>query len=514
MTKLKHVKLFVSLGFYLLLSIGFIFAESNKNEIFVSNISELNAAIGSVKPGQIIVMKDGEWKNAAIDFNSSASANDPITLRAQTSGKVILEGNSTLIFSKPFLIVDGLVFKNGKIENGSVITLNSDYCRLTNSAIIDYNPDDFQTNYYWIYFQGSHNRMDHCLLKGKNNMNPVVQNHEENARYNSVDSCLVKDIPYVKHANGREIFRIFGYGHADQTGDDGAYFTIEYNLFDHSDGEGTEIVSLKSNYNTVRYNTVIASKGGLVGRRGKFNTFEGNFVFGQGLEGTTGIRVAGANHRVVNNYIVDVAEDGLRLITGEYYQKSLTSHFAPKKKALPKYLQVQNGYFANNTIINCGGFGIDIGFAYQNHWPDLQMVLLPENNRIVNNIVYNCKENAINVAIQDKNPPLDIFHFKPNTFEGNIIWGSKMNVAIPDGVKLLNPKFTVAKDGFYRPQKNSPLLNGGVNSEVKIDMDGQNRLILNGVGADEISSEKTINHPLKASEVGPKWMMQKKQHLN
>jgi len=135
---------------------------------------------------------------------------------------------------------------------------------------------------------------------------------------------------------------------------------------------------------------------------------------------------------------------------------------------------------------------------------------LPENNRIVNNVVYNCKENAINVAIQDKNPPLDIFHFKPNTFEGNIIWGSKMNVAIPDGVKLLNPKFTVAKDGFYRPQKNSPLLNGGVNSEVKIDMDGQNRIILNGVGADEISSEKTINHPLKASEVGPKWMMQKK----
>lgn len=487
-----------------------VFAVNKNNEILVSNLSELNAAIESAKPGQIITMKDGEWKNANIDFNATASASDPVTLRAQTSGKVILNGYSTLTFSKPYLIVDGLVFKKGKIEKGSVISLNSDYCRLKNTAIIDYNPDDFQTNYYWVYFQGSHNRMDHCLMEGKNNMNPVVQNHEENARYNKVDSCLVKDIPYVKHANGREIFRIFGYGHADQTGDDGAYFTIEYNLFDHSDGEGTEIVSLKSNYNTVRYNTVIASRGGLVGRRGKFNTFEGNFIFGQGLEGTTGIRVAGANHRVFNNYIADVTEDGLRLITGEYYEKSLTSHFAPKKKALPKYLQVQNGYFANNTIINCGGFGIDIGYAYQNHWPDLQMVLLPENNRIINNVVYNCKEYAINMAIQDTKVPLDVFHFKQNIFEGNIIWGSKMNVAFPNGVKLLNPKLTVAKDGMYRPLKNSPLENGGVISVVKIDMDGQNRLNKNGIGADEISSEKSINHPLKASEVGPVWMMQKK----
>jgi hypothetical protein len=198
------------------------------------------------------------------------------------------------------------------------------------------------------------------------------------------------------------------------------------------------------------------------------------------------------------------------LIAGEYYEKSLTTHFAPKKKDLPKYLQVENGYFANNTIINCGGFGIDIGFNYENHWPDIQMVLLPQNNRIENNVIYNCKQNAINIAIADKNPPLDIFKFKPNIFEGNIIWGSKMNVETPSGVKLLNPKFTVAKDGFYRPQKNSPLNNGGVISDVKIDMDGQNRVIQNGVGADGISAERIIHHPMKSSEVGPKWLNIKK----
>ena len=85
-----------------------------------------------------------------------------------------------------------------------------------------------------------------------------------------------------------------------------------------------------------------------------------------------------------------------------------------------------------------------------------------------------------------------------------------MNVAIPDGVKLLNPKFTFEKDGFYRPEKSSPLNNGGAVTEVKIDMDGQNRVNKNGVGADEISSEKIIHHPMKSSEVCPKWMNVKK----
>jgi poly(beta-D-mannuronate) lyase len=411
----------------------------------------LTSAIASANAGDILLLKNGEWKNTCIDFSSNANSKSPITLRAQTPGKVILTGNSMLTFSKPYLIVDGLFFKNGQISSGSVVNFNSDNCRLTNSAIIDFNPDKFDVRYYWIYLKGSNNRIDHCFLKGKSNMNPVLGNDNENARYNRVDSCYIKDIPYVAKANGREIFRIWGYGHDDQTGNDGAYFTIEYNLFDHADGEGTEIVSLKSNYNVVRFNTVIASKGGLVGRRGKFNTFERNIVIGQGVSGTSGIRVAGSNHKVINNYISDVSEDGLRLIAGEYYEKSLTTNFATKKKSLPKYLQVQNGYFANNTIVNCGGKGIDIGFAYKNDWPELQMVLLPENNQFVNNVVFNCKGNSLNVAVQDIEKPLDIFMFKPNVFEENIVWGSKTSILpIPKGIKSELPEYSISKNGLYQ----------------------------------------------------------------
>lgn len=481
-------------------------------EILVSNSVELNSAIASASPGIVIVMKDGVWTDVVIDFKSISSFTAPITLRAQTAGKVILNGNSRLIFSKPNLVVDGLLFQKGCIskKDAAVVLFNSDNCGFTNSAIIDYNPSDFNTEYYWLLFNGSHNRVDHCYFTGKNNKQPVMQNGEENARYNQVTRCYIKDIPYVAKANGREILRIFGYGHADEVGDDGAYFTIEYNLFDHTHGEGTEIVSLKSNHNIVRYNTVIASKGGLVGRRGKYNTFEGNFILGQGMEGTSGIRVAGPNHRIINNYVSDVTEDGLRLIAGEYYEKSLTGDFAAKKKNLPKYLQVQNCYFANNSFINCGENGINIGYNYKNQWPSLQMVLFPENNQFVNNLVYNCNANAINIEVLDKKAPLDIFTFKPNFFEGNLVFGQQVcNTSLPKGIKNIDPKIKKDKDSLFRLTATSPAINMGVNTDVKDDLYGNRRDGKKDIGAEEFGGSIASRHPLTPNEVGPDWLSKK-----
>ena len=471
-----------------------------KADILVTTSQELNKAIVAAKPGDVITMKDGIWHDVNINFNAKATMSSKITLRAQTPGKVILNGTSKLTFSAPYLIVDGLFFKGGALSPSSdaVVTFGSEYCRLTNVAILDYNPLSFDTKYYWVFFQGSYNRMDHCILKGKNNMQPVVQNDEENSLYNNVDSCYVKDIPYVADANGREIFRIFGYGHADQTGDGGAYFTLEYNLFDHADGEGVEIVSLKSNHNLVQYNTIIASRGGLVGRRGNHNTFHGNFILGQNQEGSTGIRVAGSNHRVTNNYIADVAEDGLRLISGDYYEKSLTDKFAKKKKALAKYLQVKEGYFANNTIVNCGGYGIDIGYAYKNHWPSLQMVLFPEDNHFDNNLISNTKNLVVHQPELDIKTPLDVFSFKPNYFSKNIIFGnisSKMNT---DGFKILNPMLKMNKEGLYVMNDKSPTINFG-------SLAFQNEVIIapNQTGVKQ--KNNTQLSPISANQVGPKW---------
>jgi poly(beta-D-mannuronate) lyase len=209
---------------------------------------------------------------------------------------------------------------------------------------------------------------------------------------------------------------------------------------------------------------------------------------------------------VINNYIDGVSEDGLRLIAGEYFEKSLTGDFAPKKKDLPKYLQVQNGYFAQNTIVNCGENGINVGFAYKNHWPNLQMVLLPENNQFVNNMVYNCKGNAVDLAIIDKKSPLDIFNFKPNFFEGNIVFGQMIsNTTLPVGIKVLDPLLKLGKADIYQLTLKSPAIDSGVASDVKDDIEGKSRDDKKDIGSTEYGEAKPIRHPLTAAEVGPSW---------
>ena len=141
------------------------------------------------------------------------------------------------------------------------------------------------------------------------------------------------------------------------------------------------------------------------------------------------------------------------------------------------------------------------------------MVLLPANNLFVNNLVSNCKGDAMTIAVQDKNPPLDQFKFKPNFFEGNIIWGSGISgFPTMEGISTLNPKLVFSKDGLYRPDKKSPIVNSGENSELSTDMDGQPRDDKKDVGADELSDGGVIYHPLSSKEVGPKWMMQKKSN--
>ncbi len=486
-------------------------AEPVNGIVTVSTIEELRTAIQSAVPGTRIVLSDGVWHNADIDFRATATAAHPVVLQAQTPGRVIFDGSSSLTFSQPHLIVDGVFFRNGAISKGSVVTFNSDSCRLTNSAIIDYNPDEFDTRYYWIFFHGSYNRVDHCFLKGKNNLNPVVGNDNENSRYNRMDHTYIKDIPYVADANGREILRIWGYGHSDEMGVDGSFFTVEYNLFERAHGEGTEIVSLKSNHNIVRYNTVRATRGGMTGRRGHYNTFEGNFILGENQEGSTGIRVAGQFQRVINNYISDVTEDGLRLIAGEYVESALTDRYKPFKEKgtsgrVPKYSQVKNSLFAHNTVVNAGGYGIDIGFNYKSQWPETQMILLPEENSFINNLIVRTKKSAVNVTVPAEVPRLGRLKFAPNSFSGNIIFGDQsFSAALPAGIQWTDPMLGSDSEGIYRLKKESPAVNAGTASDVKSDLNGQVRDTRPDVGAEEYGTGHP-RRPLNAEDVGPEWI--------
>ncbi|MSU48764.1 MAG: hypothetical protein EXS37_06710 [Opitutus sp.] len=274
----------------------------------------------------------------------------------------------------------------------------------------------------------------------------------------------------------REIIRVWGSGKLEERDDDGAYFTIEGNLFDHADGEGTETISLKSNHNMVRQNTVIATRGGINIRRGNFNTVKDNIVLGQGVDGAHGLRMSGRDNVVQGNF-VSGCDYGIRVACGEYIADALTPSYHPDVKPngkrtaqvrIPTYPQVRSLLLADNVMVGISGADLEVGSSYKGHWPESQQVLLPEECVIKNNrFVRPQGGTSVLVTVAEAKPPLDRFVFKPNAYSGNVIVGSGSVAA-------------TARDGFTTQ-----------------------RFLPGWSEAQEITAFK----PLTADDVGPAWVI-------
>jgi len=401
-------------------------------EITVKDPTGLSSALDAAQPGDTVKLMPGEWKDVAFTIKRGGADGRPILIQAQEPGKTILTGNTKLEFDAPYVTVDGVFFYKGALADGSVIQFNSNHGTMKNCAIVDYNPPAFETAYYWVYFKGDYNTVDHCYFKGKNNLEPLIGNNEENSRYNSVTGCYFKNIPY-NVGNGREDIRVWGPGHREVDDKDGCYFTVQGNLFDHADGEGSEIVSLKSSHNFLVSNTVVATRGCLNIRRGDCNLVKGNIVLGEGREGASGLRMSGAHNTVQGNY-VSGCDYGINVSTGEYIDSPLTGSYKPDVKKnkgggdlrIPMYAQIQDLTLNDNVTVDNAGPDLDVGAGYKKHWPEVQIVMLPEACQIKNNRFIRPKGgDSVVGTVQDAAPPLDRFQFKPNTYEGNILLGGK-----------------------------------------------------------------------------------------
>ena len=403
-------------------------------DIAVKNPGELSAALKAAGAGDSVILAKGTWTDAHLAVERGGSPEQPLTIRAESPGETILTGSSSLKINAPHVTVDGLFFYHGAIRKGAVIEFNSHHGIVRNTAVVDYNPADFETKYYWVFFSGDNNLVDRCYFKGKNHLEPLIGNAIEDARYNGVLHSYIKNIPYAD-VNGREDIRVWGAGKFDAGAEGGAFFTIEGNLFERADGEGAEIISLKSNHNQVLNNTVMATRGCINIRQGSSNLIRGNIVLGQGRPGTQGLRMSGLHNTVQGNY-VSGCDYGIRVATGEYIAGALTPNYEPKHKtvngqtvakgAMATYAQVKDLTLSDNVTVGIKDADLEVGFEYQRHWPNEQMVLLPENCVIKNNrFVRPHGGDSVIGTIPPATPPFDQFHFAPNRYEGNQLVGGK-----------------------------------------------------------------------------------------
>src|SRR6476646_6320090 len=84
-------------------------------EYLVSSAAQIATAMQTAQPGDILTMTNGTWTNQRIQFAGNGTSSLPITLRTQTPGQVVLNGNSKINISGNWLVADGLKFQGGAL---------------------------------------------------------------------------------------------------------------------------------------------------------------------------------------------------------------------------------------------------------------------------------------------------------------------------------------------------------------------------------------------------------------
>lgn len=452
----------------------------------VTSAPEIRKIMTSLQPGDTVTLQAGEWKDQEIVFSAEGTADQPIVLKAESNGDVVLNGTSKLRLSGSYIHVEGLYFVGGAIEKGAVVEFrtssekSASHSRLTECAVIDYNPDDTELDYKWVSVYGSKNRIDHNYFKGKTHQGTmlVVWLNGEPAEHR-IDHNYFGPRPDRKK-NGAETIRI-GTSEWWRTN---ARTIVEDNYFYGCDGE-VEIISNKSCENIYRRNTFVECAGTLTLRHGDRASVYGNFFFGNGKRRTGGVRIIGEDHRVYNNYFQD--------LTGDEAYSAL-----PFMQGVPNsedngYMQVKNAVIVHNTFVNNANNFV-IGVIGSNPAASLP----PMNCTIANNLVYT-KNGKI---LEERFPPAGM------TYLGNIFSELRSSV-ISSSMDHRTEQFemTAGPDGLFRPDSMSVVRRAGRGTFpfVTEDMDGQVRTGRKDVGADQHSTESIKYRPLHPDEVGPQW---------
>ncbi|ANH82877.1 alginate lyase [Niabella ginsenosidivorans] len=306
----------------------------------VNNAAEINRLV--LLPGDTVLMLGTSWKDAQINFKGTGTEAKPVVLMAGQPGKLILSGNSNLKIDGHWLVVNGLYFTNGYSLNDDVIIFSktASHCRLTNTAIVNYNPPDKKTDYKWVSLYGSYNSVDHCELTGKEHQGTtLVVWLSDTPNHHIIQNNYFGPRPPLG-ANGGESIRI---GTSEWSMHD-SYTLVQQNIFDRCDGE-IEVISVKSCHNRIGENLFYECDGTVTLRHGNDNTVDSNYFIGNDQPNTGGIRIIGERHTVAGNYLYKTTGTDLRAAI------SIMNTFKDPK--LNEYWQVKDAVIENNYIIHC-----------------------------------------------------------------------------------------------------------------------------------------------------------------
>ena len=402
-----------------LLALSFMLSQAGLGEtLLVHSQDEFEDAVDNLEPGDTIMLANGEWRDFEILFTGFGTPGRPITLTAETKGEVIIAGQSNLRMAGEYLVVSGLVFRDGYTPTNTVISFRrtrGDYAyhsRVTETVIDRFNNPERDESDFWVMMYGKHNRFDHNHLEGKSNagvtMAVRLDSEESRQNHHRIDHNYFGPRP-VLGANGGETLRI---GTSQYSLTD-SLTVVENNFFERCDGE-VEIISNKSGGNVFRGNLFLESRGTLTLRHGNGNVVENNVFLGNGVDHTGGIRVINADQSVRNNY--------LHGLTGHGFRGALVVMNGVPDSPINRYHQVDNAVIENNSIIDSDRIELAAG-------SDEELSATPIDSVFGSNLIHNSGGRNI-IAVHDDISGIDFRRNVLNNVDDPALKAGFVNTAV------------------------------------------------------------------------------------
>ena len=413
----------------------------------VESQAQYRAVLTQLAPGDSIILKDGIWNDFEIIFEGHGEPGLPITLRAETPGQVYITGQSNLALAGEYLLVQGLVFRDGYTPSQSVISFRKSKAELANNSRVTQtvihnftNPERFEAD-YWVAIYGKNNRFDHNHLEGKRNRGVTLavrlDSDASRENYHRIDHNYFGPRPTLG-SNGGETLRV-GTSHFSRSN---SFTTVENNYFDRCDGE-VEIISSKSGSNVFRGNVFYESKGTLTLRHGHDNVVEQNVFYGNGVEHTGGIRVINRRQTVRDNYI-----EGVK---GYRFGGALVVMNGVPNSPINRYDGVEDSIIESNSLINSDHIQLAAG-------SDAERSAVPVRTSFNRNLI-----------VKTDNPS-DVFTVYDDisgiSFNDNVISGSKPPVAT--GFESRSEVNLIRADNGIQYPQSTDLQGVGVTRNMKV----------------------------------------------
>ncbi|WP_439678740.1 chondroitinase-B domain-containing protein [Embleya sp. MST-111070] len=441
-------------------------------DIPVASLAALQSAINGAAPGDRIVVADGTYTVPAggsitISGKNGTSA-APITIVSKTRGGVVLKGERSFVFANSSnIVISGFAFRHSTTME---IPTDCSAIRLTRN--------DFQFadsgDPYWVVVRGNDTKIDRNHFHDKTTAGIFVVVDGPPGKDKMAQNVQILRNHFSDHSftgdNGGEPIR-FGVS-SRALGNAGGH--VEYNLFERCNGD-PEAISVKSSGNTIRYNTIRDSKGGIVLRHGNGSTVEGNYLIG----GFDGVRIYGNDHVVVNNYLSNLS--GRALVVGS---GSTRDHTPSETETQRRGNDAcDRAVIAHNTLLNNAGMLEGETRTFE-----------PQNVTIADNLL-----------VGDSGDLVAMGATTGFIWKSNLLWGAAGNGNIPaGGFTRADPRLAQGTDGVSRLTAGSPAIGAATLSiTLADDIDGDPRGSVRDIGADEYATTPALRHPLTAADVGP-----------